>query len=122
MKTLQEENIKELTEKVLDLVAKTSVELGHRADAKTMASLSKILAEDLQKENRFRRMSINQIQDAFHIGVRFCEFDPFLNIRTFYRWIIAHKKTVNDAYYQVHTLNKSPQEVPFYQEPKKLLK
>mgnify|MGYP001149928438 CR=1 len=122
MKTLQEENIKELTEKVLDLVAKTSVELGHRADAKTMASLSKILAEDLQKENRMKRMSFNQICDSFRIGVRYCDFEPFLNIRTFYRWIIAHKKTVNDAYYQVHTLNKSPQEVPFYQEPKKLLK
>ena len=122
MKTLQEENIKELTEKVLDLVAKTSVELGHRADAKTMASLSKILAEDLQKENRMKRMSFNQICDSFRIGVRYCDFEPFLNIRTFYRWIIAHKKTVNDAYYQVHTLNKKPQEVPFYQEPKKLLK
>ena len=122
MKTLQEENIKELTEKTLDLIAKTSVELGHRADAKTMASLAKILAEDLQKENRFRRMYFTQIQDSFYQGVRFCDFEPFLNIRTFYRWIIAHKKIVNDAYYQVHTLNKKPEEVPFYQQPKKLLK
>lgn len=122
MKTLQEENNKELTEKTLDLIAKTSVELGHRADAKSMASLAKILTQDLQTENRFKRLYFNQIQDAFHIGVRFCDFEPFLNIRTFYRWIIAHKKTVNDAYYQVHTLNKKPEEVPFYQEPKKLLK
>ena len=122
MKTLQEENLKELTEKTLDLIAKTSVELGHRADAKSMASLAKIFAEDLQKENRFRRMYFNQVQDAFHIGVRFCEFEPFLNIKTFYRWLIAHKKTVNDAYYQVHTLNKNPKQVPYYQEPKKLLK
>tara|TARA_S200002703_G_scaffold158362_1_gene168529 strand:- start:2511 stop:2879 length:369 start_codon:yes stop_codon:yes gene_type:complete len=122
MKTLQEENNKELTEKTLDLIAKTSVELGHRADAKSMASLAKILTQDLQTENRFKRLYFNQIQDAFHIGVRFCDFEPFLNIRTFYRWIIAHKKTVNDAYYQVHTLNKKPKEVPFYQEPKKLLK
>jgi len=122
MKTLQEENIKELTEKTLDLIAKTSVELGHRADAKTMASLAKILAEDLQKENRFRRMYFTQIKDSFYQGVRFCDFEPFLNIRTFYRWIIAHKKIVNDAYYQVHTLNKKPEEVPFYQQPKKLLK
>tara|TARA_R100000734_G_C3313648_1_gene105008 strand:+ start:1299 stop:1667 length:369 start_codon:yes stop_codon:yes gene_type:complete len=122
MKTLQEENLKELTEKTLDLIAKTSVELGHRADAKSMASLAKILADDLQKENRFRRMYFNQVQDAFHIGVRFCEFEPFLNIKTFYRWLIAHKKTVNDAYYQVHTLNKNPKQVPYYQEPKKLLK
>ena len=121
MKTLQEENLKELTELTLDLIAKTSVELGHRADAKSMASLAKILAQDLQTENRFKRLYFNQIQDAFHIGVRFCDFEPFLNIRTFYRWIIAHKKTVNDAYYQVHTLNKKPEEVPFYQEPKKLI-
>ena len=120
MKTLQEENIKELTSKVLDLVAKTSVELGHRADAKTMASLSQILAEDLQKENRFRRMSINQIEDAFHVGVRFCEFEPFLNIKTFYRWIISHKKTINEAIYKTETLNQK--NVEFYQEPKKLLK
>ena len=42
MKTLQEENIKELEVKVLDLIAKTSVELGHRSDAKSMASLAKI--------------------------------------------------------------------------------
>jgi len=122
MKTLQEENIKELEVKVLDLIAKTSVELGHRADAKSMASLAKIFAEDLQKENRFKRLTINQIQDAFHIGVRFAEFEPFLNIRTFFRFIISHKKTINDAYYQVHTLNQNPKQVPYYQEPLKLLK
>jgi len=122
MKTLQEENIKELTEKVYDLIAITSIALGHRTDGQTMAALSKILSQDLQTDNRIKRMTFNQIQDAAYIGVRFCDFEPFLNIRTFYRWIIAHKKTVNDAYYQVHTLNKNPQEVPFYQEPKKLLK
>ncbi len=122
MKTLQEENIKDLRKKVLDLIAKTSVELGHKTDAKIMASLSDIFAQDLQKENRFRRMTFNQIQDAFHIGVRYCEFEPFINIKTFFRWIIEHKKKVNDAYYQVHTLNKSPNQVPFYQEPLKLLK
>ena len=122
MKTLQEENIKELEVKVLDLIAKTSVELGHRPDAKSMASLAKIFAEDLQKENRFKRMTINQISDSFHIGVRFAEFEPFLNIRTFFRFIISHKKTINDAYYQVHTLNQNPKQVPYYQEQIKLLK
>jgi len=121
MKTIQEENIKELRKKVLDLIAKTSVELGHRTDAKIMASLSDIFAQDLQKENRFRRMTFNQIKDAFHIGVRYCEFEPFINIKTFFRWIIEHKKKVNDAYYQVHTLNKNPNQVPFYQEPLKLI-
>ena len=122
MKKLEEEDIKELTSKTLDLIAKTSVELGHRADAKSMASLAKIFAEDLKKENRFRRMTFNQIEDAFHIGVRYCNFDPYLNIKTFFRWAIEHKKTVNDAYYSVHTLNKNTKEVPFYQETKKLLR
>ena len=46
MKPLKQENLKELTEKVLDLVAKTSVEIGHRSDAQTLASLSKIFAEE----------------------------------------------------------------------------
>ena len=122
MKTLKEENFEELKVKVLDLIAKTSVELGHRADAESMAALAKIFAEDLQKENRFKRMTINQISDSFHIGVRYAEFEPFLNIRTFFRFIIAHKKTINDAYYQVHTLNQNPKEVPFYQPPLKQLK
>ena len=114
MKTLKNENIKELTEKVLDLVAKTSVEIGHKADPQTMASLSKIFAQDLIKENRFK------VEDAFHQGVRFGKDEPFLNIRTFYKWTYAHKKVIDDAYHQVHTLGQK--NVPFYQEPLKLLK
>ena len=34
MKPLRRENLKELTEKVLDLIAKTSVEIGHKVDPK----------------------------------------------------------------------------------------
>tara|TARA_R110002051_G_C8526419_1_gene468812 strand:+ start:277 stop:645 length:369 start_codon:yes stop_codon:yes gene_type:complete len=122
MKTLQNENLKELTEKVLDLIAKTVVELGHRTDAKTMASLARIFAGDLQKENRFKRMTFNQIEDAFHRGVRYSEFEPFLNIRTFFRFINTHKLLVDDARNQVEVLNQNPKEVPFYQEQIKLLK
>ena len=47
MKTLNSENLQELTKKVLDLIAKTSVEIGHKADPKTLASMSKIFAQDL---------------------------------------------------------------------------
>ena len=122
MKTLQEENFEELKVKVLDLIAKTSVELGHRADAKTMASLAKIFAEDLQKENWFRRMTFNQIEDAFHRGVRYAEFDPYLNIRTFFKFINAHKIVVDDARNKVEVLNQNPKQVPFYQEQLKQLK
>tara|TARA_R100000781_G_scaffold114978_1_gene88230 strand:+ start:2088 stop:2456 length:369 start_codon:yes stop_codon:yes gene_type:complete len=122
MKALQNENLKELTEKVYDLISVTSVELGHRTDGKTMAALAKIFAQDLMTENRFKRLTFNQIKDGFKIGVRFCEFEPFLNIKTFYRWTISHKKTISDAEYKVRTLNQDPKKVPYYQEPIKLLK
>ena len=122
MKTLKHENLQELTEKVLDLIAKTSVEIGHKIDANTMATLSKIFAQDLQKENRFKMMTFNQLQDAFYQGVRFGKDEPFLNIRTFYKWTYAHKKVVDDAEHQVRELGMPKEKVPFYQEPLKLLK
>jgi hypothetical protein len=120
MKLLKQENLKELTLKVLDLVAKTGVEIGHKTDRETLANLSKIFAEDLIREKRFGNMTFNQVVDAFHQGVRFGKEEPFLNIRTFYKWVYAHKKVIDNAYYQVHTLRQK--NVPFYQEPIKLLK
>ena len=122
MKPLKQENLKDLTEKVLDLVAKTSVEIGHRSDAQTLASLSKIFAEDLIQEKRFGNMTFNQVQDAFRQGVRFGKDEPFLNIRTFYKWVYAHKQVVDDAEHQVRELGMPKEKVPFYQEPLKLLK
>jgi len=122
MKLLKQENLQELTEKVLDLVAKTSVEIGHRTQADTLASLSKIFAQDLIQEKRFGNMTWNQVVDAFHLGVRFGKEEPFLNIRTFYRWVYAHKKVIDNAYYEVKTLGKNPKNVLYFQEPLKLLK
>ena len=120
MKILKQENLKSLTEKCLDLLAKTSVEIGHKTDAQTLASLSKIFAADLIQEKRFGNMSFNQIVDAFRLGVRFGKDEPFLNIRTFYKWVYAHKKIIDDATYQVETLKQN--NVPYYQPPIKLLK
>jgi len=122
MKPLKQETLQELSEKVLDLIAKTSVEIGHTSDAQTMASLSKIFAQDLIQEKRFGNMTFNQVQDAFHQGVRFGKDEPFLNIRTFYKWVYAHKKVIDNAWYEVSTLGKDPKKVLFYQEPLKLLK
>ncbi len=122
MKQIKEYNLKELTLKIYDLVSITSVEIGHKTDGKTMAALSKIFASDLIKENRFKNLYLYQIQDAFRLGVRFGKDEPFLNIRTFYKWVYAHKKVIDQAYYQVHTLNQPSAEVPYYQENKKLLK
>ena len=122
MKQIKEYNLKELSLKIYDLVSITSVEIGHKTDGKTMAALSKIFASDLIKENRFKNLYLYQIQDAFRLGVRFGKDEPFLNIRTFYKWVYAHKKVIDQAYHEVHTLNKPPAEVPYYQENKKLLK
>ena len=121
MKILKHENIQELSEKVLDLLGRTSIEIGHKTDPKTLALLSKIFAEDLITENRFNKLTFNQIADAFKIGVRFGKDEPFLNIRTFYKWVYSHKKTIDNAYYEVHTLGKKPEQVLYYQ-PQKLLK
>ena len=122
MKTLYHEDIKELTEKVLDLIATTSVEIGHKTDPQTLASLSKIFALDLIQEKRFGNMTFNQVVDAFHYGVRFGDAEPFLNIRTFYKWTYKMKEMCDNAYYEVHTLNKPKGKTLWYQEPLKLLK
>ena len=119
---LKKENIDKLKEKVYELIAKTSIEIGHKTDGKTMASLSNIFAADLIQEKRFGNMTWNQIVDAFHIGVRFGKDEPFLNIRTFYKWVYAHKKVIDDATYQVRTMGNHPERVKYYQEPIKLLK
>ena len=122
MKPLKQETLEELKGKVLNLVAKTSVEIGHRTDPKTLASLSKIFAQDLIQEKRFGNMTFNQVVDAFRLGVRFGKEEPFLNIRTFYRWTYAHKKVIDNAYYEVHTLGKPKQETLYYQEPLKQIR
>ena len=122
MKALKHENLEDLKKKVLNLVAKTSVEIGHRTDPKTLASLSKIFAQDLIQEKRFGNMTFNQIEDAFRLGVRFGKEEPFLNIRTFYRWAYEHKKVIDNAWYEVHTLGKPKEQTLYYQEPLKLLK
>ena len=119
---LKQENLTDLTNKVYDLIAQTSIEIGHRSDGKTMAALAKIFASNLIQEKRFGNMTWNQIEDAFHIGVRFGKDEPFLNIRTFYKFVYTHKKIIDDATYQVRTLGNHPEKVNYYQDPIKLLK
>ena len=122
MKALKQENLKELTEKVYELLNQTAIEIGHKADGKTLAALSKIFAQDLIQEKRFGNMSWNQVVDGFRLGIRFGKEEPFLNIRTFYRWTYAHKKVIDNAWYEVHTLGKPKEQTLYYQEPIKLLK
>jgi hypothetical protein len=122
MKPLKQENLEELKEKVYDLLNTTKVEIGFNTDGKTLASLSRIFAQDLIQEKRFGNMTFNQIEDAFRLGVRFGKEEPFLNIRTFYRWAYAHKQVIDNAWYEVHTLGKPKEETLYYQEPLKQIR
>jgi hypothetical protein len=117
---LKNENLQHLTEKILDLLVLTSVEIGHRTDAKTLATLSKIFATDLIQEKRFGNLTFDQIKMAFRLGVRFGKDDPFLNIRTFYKWVYAHKKDIDNAIYEVRTLGKDPNKTLHYPTQKLL--
>ena len=110
-----------MKEKLYDIISRTAIELGHKTDGKTLAVLSKTFAYDLETDKRFRRLTIDDVDTAFRLGVRLDEKDSFLNIRTFYRWCLTHKKRLQEAYYEVHTLNKPKEKVPYYQEPIKLL-
>jgi hypothetical protein len=119
MKLFQYE-IKELEKKIYDLITRTTIELGHKTDAKTMVTLTKIFTKDLQKEKRFRNLTFNDIDIAFDRGVRVSESQQFMNIPTFYRWCRIHKQRINEAYYEVDTMGRKPEEVEYYNEIKKI--
>jgi|TARA_R100000655_G_C2935934_1_gene184845 hypothetical protein len=109
-----------MTDKLYDIIARTSIELGHKTDGKTMAALTKIFANDVATDKRLKRLSLEDIDTAFKLGVRYDEKDCYLNIRTFYRWCFQHKARIDSAIYEVETLNKDPKTVPYYKQ--KLLK
>jgi hypothetical protein len=58
-------------EDIYELIVHTSIELGYNTDGKTMAALSKIFFQDLQIDKRIRRMTLEQVQMAFRLGVRY---------------------------------------------------
>ena len=123
MKPLKQESLKELTDKLYDLLTETKISIGFNTDGKTIASLSGIFAKDLIREKRFGNMTFNQVEDAFRLAVRFGKDEPFLTIRNFYKWVWAHKKDrIDVATYNVETLKENPKEVLYYQEEIKLLK
>ena len=107
-------------EKIYDLIAKTSIELGYNTDGKTMAALAKIFANDLQTDKRLKRLSFTDVEMAFRLGVRYSKEQQFLNITTFYRWCFAMKLKIDEAIYAVECQNQNPHELEYY--PKNLLK
>ena len=123
MKPLKQESLKELTDKLYDLLTETKISIGFNTDGKTIASLSGIFAKDLIREKRFGNMTFNQVEDAFRLAVRFGKDEPFLTIRNFYKWVWTHKKErIDVATYNVEILKENPKEVLYYQEEIKLLK
>tara|TARA_R100000458_G_C8254091_1_gene230469 strand:+ start:356 stop:718 length:363 start_codon:yes stop_codon:yes gene_type:complete len=110
----------DLLKKVYDLIARTSIELGYNTKGKDMAVLSKIFANDLIKERRFQNLTFEDIDQAFHIGVRFSKEQQYLNIPTFYKWVIKHKKTISEHIYNVETLNQKKEDNIYYKEQKLL--
>ena len=105
-----------MKEKLYDIINRTSIELGHKTDGKTLAVLTKSFLYDLENENRLKRLSIDDVDMAFRLGVRLDTKDTFINIRTFWRWCLQHKQRLNDAYYEVHTLGADPKKVPYYKQ------
>ena len=73
-------------EDIYELIVQTSIELGYNTDGKTMAALAKIFFQDLQIDKRIRRLTLEQVQMSFRLGVRYSKEQQFLNITTFYRW------------------------------------
>jgi len=102
-----------MKDKLYDIIARTSIELGLKTDGKTLAVLTKTFAYDLQNDNKFKRLTIEDIDDAFRLGVR-NEKESFLNIKTFYRWCLEHKSRLQYAYYEVHRYGVNPKLVPYY--------
>jgi|TARA_R110002020_G_scaffold471573_1_gene698779 hypothetical protein len=120
MKPLYQEDIKELTEKLLGLISKSAILMGNKPDAKTLAVLTTHFTKVLSNHQRLRTLTFNQIEVAFEEGI--LQENQFLSIPTFFRWCKDMKNKIDNAEYEVRTLNKNPKEVPYYQEPKKLLK
>ena len=105
-----------MKDKLYDIISRTAIELGFKTDGKTLAILTKTFAYDLQNDNRFKRLTIQDVDEAFRLGVRIDTKDSFLNIRTFYRWCLEYKKRLNEAYYEVHTMGRKPEEVKYYKQ------
>jgi len=109
---------KEFIEKVLGLISQSAILMGKKPDAQTLAVLSTHFAKVLLNNKRLKTLTWNQVEEAFEEGI--LKENQFLSILTFYKWCIDMKEKINNAYYEVHTLNKPKEQVPYYQSQKLL--
>ena len=109
---------KEFIEKVLGLISQSAILMGKKPDAQTLAVLSTHFAKVLLNNKRLKTLTWNQVEAAFEEGI--LKENQFLSIPTFYKWCTDMKQKINNAYYEVHTLNKPKEQVPYYQSQKLL--
>tara|TARA_R100000697_G_scaffold55649_2_gene68944 strand:+ start:1122 stop:1487 length:366 start_codon:yes stop_codon:yes gene_type:complete len=118
MKPAKDEDKKELVKKIYKIINRVNIELNFKTKAETMVSQSQILANDICKRNEFKTITIQMIDDAFYEGVREVSEKRFMDIPTYFRWLRAHKKRVNEAISLVEYIGKNPKEVQYYYKQK----
>jgi hypothetical protein len=71
----------------VDIISKTFLELGIRnITSEDIVTLANILTEDLASTPKFAKFYIEDVQNAFHYGVR--NNDDFsLNVRVWFKWL-----------------------------------
>ena len=112
---------KELTNFVYDIIAKTTIEMGHRTDAKTMVLLANTFSQDLKREIRFKWLFLNDIALAFRNGIRSTDEQQYLSIPTMYRWVRAQKLLIDADTHKVLELKEPIENAPLYREAPKLI-
>ena len=84
-------NEKELKSYCLDLLFKTTLELGQSKDEKWLSTMSNSLAYDLKED--FPNMTFEDIVQSFRQGVR--TTDKFvINVQNYYTWIKTHRQLI----------------------------
>tara|TARA_B100000963_G_C22545406_1_gene634180 strand:- start:752 stop:1108 length:357 start_codon:yes stop_codon:yes gene_type:complete len=116
---IKEQNKKEITLQCVDLVSKTFVELGQAKTEQDIVILAQSLSDDLLRD--YSKFTLDDVRNAFRHGVRHTEL-YVLNVKTYYNWLKAWKRILNEAHYEVHTMGRDPKEVRYYKEPPKLIK
>ena len=86
-----------------DLLAKTYIQLGQKANANDMFQLSLVLAEDLLDD--FKTLTFEDIEKSFREGIR--NTDEFhLTVKVYYKWI----KTFRQIIYNNETIEPQMQD------------
>jgi|TARA_R100000482_G_scaffold93964_1_gene39213 hypothetical protein len=93
--------MKELTKKCIGLISSSLVQLGQTKTDKDILILASTLADDLVRD--WKMLSWLDVEESFRSGIR--ESDEFsLNVKTYYKWLRAHKKLIDEDVYKQNNL------------------